>query len=246
MSTPWTTHGEVSCIAECKRRFLDNCTDVIYNKLSHACTPVYPKISAADPDLAPVGGDTLYTEVFPGNISFSGAAIETTESSDLPAETTESSALAVETTESHNLDADTTVSSIIGACDTSAGFQLQQNTVCVLPISFASSHNDAKVACQLQGGHVFMTNTADKLTVLHSLALQTLSTNDYITVGLTKVDTSWVWEDGASYDPDLNIWDRFQPDNQAGETCTALFTSTGKIHDVSCLFATAYICEQGY
>ena len=72
MSTSWKAQSRISCIRECNSRFRENCTEIIFNTETRACTPVQSALSG-NLTLDPVPGDVLsyrardlYTGQIPG------------------------------------------------------------------------------------------------------------------------------------------------------------------------------------
>ncbi|GFR93225.1 C-type lectin [Elysia marginata] len=62
LSPPWSTaQSKTHCLTECKTRFQDRCTNVVFNTDTHACTPVHPK-SRFDPIPVAQPGDVVYSQ----------------------------------------------------------------------------------------------------------------------------------------------------------------------------------------
>ncbi|GFR96213.1 hypothetical protein ElyMa_004447300 [Elysia marginata] len=61
LSAPWKSHDKFACLAECKKRFRDRCTNFIFNNETLTCSPVHP-LSHDRVTLASQPGDVLYTQ----------------------------------------------------------------------------------------------------------------------------------------------------------------------------------------
>ena len=107
-------------------------------------------------------------------------------------------------------------------CDTKRGFHLYEmdnESICIMPVSEMVSFVEANADSERRGSNLYIPHTYERFALLKDVSEKSSW------VGLTKIGSVFVWQNGDSVEPDFYdfMWAWLQPDNIVSEPCVYTF-----------------------